>query len=126
MAQTIPFELRERVRLQAKNRCGYCLTRQDYIPWELEIEHIFPLAKGGSNNEDNLRLACRSCNLFKATQIDAIDPITGQRVNLFNPRFDRWTEHFHWSKDGTLIVGLSQIGRATVIALNLNLATRQF
>lgn len=31
-----------------------------------------------------------------------------------------WSEHFSWSAEGNRILGLSTIGRATVIALNLN------
>jgi hypothetical protein len=31
-----------------------------------------------------------------------------------------WTEHFMWENSGTRIAGLTNIGRATVIALRLN------
>jgi hypothetical protein len=37
--------LRARIRAAAGDRCGYCLTRQAYLPWVLEIEHIIPIAK---------------------------------------------------------------------------------
>jgi hypothetical protein len=43
---TICADLRARVREQAGNRCGYCLTRQEYVPWTLEVEHIIPRSKG--------------------------------------------------------------------------------
>ncbi len=39
---------------------------------------------------------------------------------LFNPRTQVWPEHFAWSEEGDLIVGLTPTGRATVVALNLN------
>ncbi|HEY3227585.1 MAG TPA: hypothetical protein VGJ87_00105 [Roseiflexaceae bacterium] len=39
---------------------------------------------------------------------------------LFNPRAQRWDEHFAWSDDGTQILGLTAIGRATIVALQLN------
>lgn len=45
---TISADLRARVREQAGNRCGYCLTRQEYVPWTLEVEHITPRSKGGN------------------------------------------------------------------------------
>jgi len=89
---TIPDAVRARVRAQAGNRCGYCLARQEYVPWLLEIEHIVPISKGGVDDEENLWLACRSCNLFKSDQTLARDPLTGRRVRLFNPRKQRWKE----------------------------------
>ena len=117
---TIPDAVRARVRARAGNRCGYCLARQEYVPWLLEIEHIVPIAKGGTDDEENLWLACRSCNLFKSDQTHARDPLTGRRMRLFNPRKQRWKRHFRWSENGLFIVGRTACGRATIVALNLN------
>ncbi len=113
-------EIRERVRSRAQNRCGYCLTRQEYSWGKLEIEHIIPMARGGSDSDDNLWLACRPCNLHKKAQIESEDPVTGKRVSLFNPYTQIWAEHFQWSLDGSEIIGLTANGRATVLALQLN------
>lgn len=110
----------ERIRKQAGDRCGYCLAHQDYIPWVLEIEHIVPLAAGGTNDDSNLWLACHACNLFKGVKTHGRDPLAARIVPLFNPRTQRWNRHFQWSNDGTLILGRTATGRATVIALNLN------
>ena len=41
-------------------------------------------------------------------------------VPLFDPRRQTWSEHFEWSNNATLIVGLTPSGRATVVALHLN------
>jgi hypothetical protein len=41
-------------------------------------------------------------------------------VPLFNPRQQRWDEHFAWSEDSLRITGLTPVGRATVEALQLN------
>lgn len=112
--------LRERIRHQAGNRCGYCLGRQELVLGVLEIDHILPAAAGGSDDEDNLWLACRACNNAKGSRKDAIDPLTGQVVPLFNPRKQNWWDHFYWSASGVEIVGLTSIGRATVVALELN------
>ncbi len=111
---------RQRVRAQAGNRCGYCLSPQHLVPGQLEIEHIIPSGRGGTDAEDNLWLACRLCNGFKGVQTEAVDPVTGQRRRLFDPRRQSWSEHFTWSPDGTRILGLTPCGRATVIALQLN------
>jgi hypothetical protein len=112
--------VRARIRAQAGNRCGYCLSRQDYVPWPLEIEHIIPKAKGGTDDEENLWLACRACNLYKADQTHGRDPLTGHLVRLFDPRQQRWSRHFRWSADGALIIGCTACGRATAMTLNLN------
>lgn len=120
MASSISNTLRVKVRWQAQNRCGYCLTYQTYVPWKLEIEHIIPVSKGGSDDEKNLWLACRACNVHKSNHTHAFDPQTGRKVRLFNPRSQRWSRHFQWSQDGTLILGRTACGRATVLALNLN------
>jgi hypothetical protein len=63
---------------------------------------------------------CSFCNGFKSDQIDALDPVTNRRVALFNPRRQKWAEHFAWSRDGTQMLGKTPSGRATVIALQLN------
>jgi len=118
--RSIPEAVRARVRSEADGRCGYCRARQDYLPWTLEIDHIVPLAKGGSDDESNLWLACHSCNLFKADQTHGLDPLSGRRVHLFNPRRQRWGRHFRWSEEGDRIVGRTACGRATVVALSLN------
>jgi hypothetical protein len=84
------------------------------------MDHIIPEAAGGRTSEENLWLACHSCNEFKGAQTHARDPQTGRYVRLFNPRRQRWHEHFTWSEDGTRVVGLTACGRATVTALQLN------
>ncbi|MBI3327877.1 MAG: HNH endonuclease [Nitrospinae bacterium] len=49
--------LRARIVAQAGNRCGYCRAHQQYVYETLHIEHIAPRARGGSNEEANLRHA---------------------------------------------------------------------
>lgn len=121
MSQTyIPAELRRKVAEEARYRCGYCLTTQAIIAIPMHIEHITPLAAGGSTVAENLWLACPLCNGYKGTQTHSIDPETQERVALFNPRTQDWYEHFAWSKDGAEIVGRTAVGRATIIALRLN------
>ena len=86
----------------------------------LEIEHIIPLAKGGTDEESNLWLACPICNSHKSDKLTAPDPQTNTTVPLFNPRTDSWWEHFEWAEDGLRIIGRTPVGRATVIALHLS------
>jgi hypothetical protein len=112
--------VRRRIREQAGDRCGYCRSHQHYVLGPLEIEHLIPTAGGGSDDEENLWLACRLCNGYKGSQIAAVDPLTGRRVRLFNPRRQRWARHFRWSADGVVVQGRTATERATVVALQLN------
>ncbi|MBN1887231.1 MAG: HNH endonuclease [Thermoflexales bacterium] len=116
----IPAHVRQRVSAQARYRCGYCLTSQAVVAIPMHIEHIVPEAAGGESSEDNLWLACPLCNGYKGTQTHALDPLTGKRTPLYNPRLQDWREHFAWSEDGTQIIGQTPTGRATVEALHLN------
>jgi hypothetical protein len=50
----------------------------------------------------------------------ARDPLTMVETPLFNPRSDRWSDHFRWTADGLRIVGLTTVGRATVAGLHLD------
>jgi len=84
--RAIPADVDQRVRQAAGNRCGHCLSPQHLVMARLEIAHIIPLARGGSDDEPNLWLACPICNGHKSDKIEAVDPETGQIVKLFNPR----------------------------------------
>jgi hypothetical protein len=112
--------VRQRVRQRAGNRCEYCLSHQEYVLGQLQVDHVLPVARGGTDAEDNLCLACELCNQYKWTRTHGLDPASGEQVVLFNPRQDTWAEHFAWSADGTEVVGLTPCGRATIRILRLN------
>lgn len=108
------------MRELARNRCGYCLSPQHLVMARLHIEHLLPIARGGTDDASNLWLACPICNGHKSDKIVATDPESGIAVPLFNPRSQRWSEHFRWSDNGLMLVGTTACGRATVVALCLN------
>jgi hypothetical protein len=56
--------------------------------------------------------------LRKAAKQTAVDPETGKEAAIFNPRVDKWIEHFRW--DGVHVLGLTPTGHATVDALKMN------
>jgi hypothetical protein len=119
-SQYISAARRQRVAKESRFRCSYCLTSQHIIGPLLEIDHIIPEARGGTSDEENLVLACPLCNSHKGARTEAIEPLSKTRAQLFNPRTDKWDEHFEWVKEGTVIDGKTAKGRATVMALNMN------
>ena len=116
----IPRQLRAVVAEQARRRCGYCLTAEWIVGSSMEIDHILPESLGGLTILENLWLACSLCNDHKNDRISGLDPETNGLVRFFNPRTQKWGDHFMWSKQGDTIIGLTSAGRATVVTLNLN------
>ena len=105
---------------RAGHCCEYCFSQLRFSPDPFSVEHIIPVAKGGNDEVNNRALACQGCNNHKYTSTSAVDPVTGNVVDLYNPRRDIWREHFNWSSDFLYIVGITSIGRAAVEKLNLN------
>jgi 5-methylcytosine-specific restriction endonuclease McrA len=58
------YEVREYLLNKWERKCAYCAGEN--LP--LQVEHIRPLAHGGSNRISNLSLACQKCNLKKGTK----------------------------------------------------------
>ena len=111
----------ERVRhveARARQRCEYCRMHQALQGATFHVEHIIPTAANGSDDLSNLAWACPSCNLKKSNRLTGIDPETEKVVSLFNPRTERWEEHFVWV--GYTVVGRTPVGRALVAAFDLN------
>jgi len=117
---SISEEMRAHIRSRSNERCGYCQSAQRYVFAPLEIDHIIPTAHGGTDEEENLWLACRMCNSFKSDRTHGRDPLDGRETHLFDPRHQQWREHFDWTTDGLQVMGLTPCGRATVVALQLN------
>ncbi|MBD2361453.1 HNH endonuclease [Anabaena minutissima FACHB-250] len=120
MSKYIPESLKTQIAAIDKGRCCYCLTSEANSGIPMSYDHIQPRSKGGETTFNNLCLACRSCNEFKADATAAIDPLSGETTPLFNPRQQRWSEHFSWNYDATKVEGLTTIGRATIVCLRMN------
>jgi hypothetical protein len=126
MSIAIPKPLRAAVRGRAGGRCEYCQSAEIYCGYEFEIDHITPVSAGGLTTLENLALACSHCNAHKSARIQAPDPQTDILTDLYHPRQDHWDEHFAWSEDGTRVVGLTDVGRVTILALQMNNSTIVF
>jgi 5-methylcytosine-specific restriction endonuclease McrA len=62
---TVAPALRQLLAVQARGRCGYCLTQEIVSGVPLTVEHILLISKGGRTVEENLWLSCRLCNEAK-------------------------------------------------------------
>ena len=60
----VSSEVRIRVMKRDRFMCTYCGVSGNDA--ELEVDHIIPVALGGSNHMSNLTTACRKCNSEKS------------------------------------------------------------
>lgn len=120
--ERISANIRRQVQERAKGFCEYCRIPENFATSSFHCEHILPLKIGGTNSFENLAWACPRCNNHKHAKTHAVDPQTGQRILLFNPREKHWHRHFMWSSDLLYLIGRTRTGRATVEALNMNLS----
>src|SRR5579859_182215 len=114
----------EPIRVAVVEQAGavseYCRYPEEFNSGRFAVDHILPRLLGGTDDLTNLALSCRSCNERKQNAILAPDPATGQMAALFHPRHDLWEEHFAWSDDFSLMIGLTATGRATIARLQTN------
>ncbi|HEX3357730.1 MAG TPA: HNH endonuclease signature motif containing protein [Tepidisphaeraceae bacterium] len=118
MSSYIPASLRRLVIERAHSFCEYCLIQEQDTFLGCQIEHIISQKYGGLTAEGNLALSCVFCNRFKGRDIAALSEKTATLCRLFNPRIDRWSDHFELVK--TRINGRTEIGEATAKLLNFN------
>lgn len=55
-----------RIMVRDGGKCVKCSATED-----LTIDHIVPVSKGGSDEDDNLRTLCRSCNSTKGARVES-------------------------------------------------------
>jgi hypothetical protein len=67
-----------------------------------------------------MALACRACNVHKSDHIGGWDEVTRSDAELFHPRQHRWADHFRLDSETGIIHGVTPIGRATVVRLEMN------
>lgn len=114
------FSVRQAVAARSGFRCEYCRSQERFAVQSFSVEHVEPQSRAGTDELDNLAYACQGCNNHKYTRTSALDPATGIEVPLYHPRRHRWPEHFAWNETCSEMIGLTPIGRATVVALRLN------
>src|SRR5205814_826711 len=113
---------RKRIRDRAGDRCEYCRLPQDCTTLPHEIDHIRARKHRGQDTLQNTCWSCAYCNGAKGSNVAGFDPATDALVPLFNPRTDRWDEHFAWR--GPTLRGKTAVGRATIDVLRINATDR--
>ena len=63
-----PKGLKQQLMRRQDNTCVYCGYRRRAT--SMDIDHIVPAVKGGSNDTSNLQVICRPCNQRKGDQTD--------------------------------------------------------
>ncbi len=117
----ISEELRAAVAARALNRCEYCHLPAEGQVGRFPIDHIVPRTLGGLTEMENLAFACPHCNAHKWAHTDGRDNVTGTEHPLFNPRFELWPDHFHWTGIELVVLeGRTPVGRATIATLQMN------
>lgn len=119
----ISAKLRRLVVSRAEGLCEYCLIHRNDAYFGCEIDHIISEKHDGPTTADNLAFACLFCNRLKGSDIGSIVPETGDLVRFFNPRLDRWSEHFAL-RDDLRIIPLTEIGVVTERILGFNTGER--
>lgn len=117
MSRPVTSEIRHQVAKRADFLCEYCLIAEEDTFFGCEVDHINSLKHGGSSDLDNLAYACVFCNRHKGTDVGSISE-GGEFTRFFNPRKDRWADHFQLV--GVTIRPLTAIGEVTARILQMN------
>jgi hypothetical protein len=122
MSRWISAELRRVVAARADFLCEYCLVAEENTFYGCEVDHIISLKHGGASVADNLAYACAACNRYKGSDIGSISLFTDEFSRFFNPRTDRWAEHFCLEQE--FIMPLTIIGEVTAHIFEFNNSER--
>lgn len=114
----ISAELRRLVVSRAEGICEYCLIAEEDTFYGCAVDHIISEKHGGPTDEGNLALACVFCNQAKGSDVGSIHWESGEFARFFNPRSDRWADHFKLV--GNRIEALTVIGVVTGGILGFN------
>jgi hypothetical protein len=118
MPDSVGRTLRRQIAERAGGRCEYCLTPEWILLAGCEVDHVISRKHGGITDPSNLAFSCVRCNRAKGSDIGSLIPGTGQYCRMFNPRIDRWEDHF--GLEGSHLIARTDIAEITVRLLRLN------
>lgn len=111
-------DLRRLVANRSDRLCEYCLIHEQDTAFGCAVDHIISLKHGGGTTADNLAYACVFCNRSKGSDIGSIIWRTQEFTRFYNPRSDRWPNHFQLQN--STIEPKTDIGEATARILGFN------
>lgn len=117
MSRYVSPDARREVAARADFLCEYCLIAEEDTFFGCEVEHIISIKHGGSSALDNLAYACAFCNRHKGSDVGSVSQ-AGEFKRFFNPRTDRWSEHFQLVAN--VIQPVTLIGEVTARVLRFN------
>ena len=117
MTSYVSASLRRAVETRADGVCEYCLIHERDTYLGCQVDHVVSEKHGGATDSDNLAYACTFCNRAKGSDIGSV-AATGEFTRFFNPRTDRWRDHFRLR--GTIINAQTPIGEVTARILGFN------
>ncbi len=123
MSRYVSESLRTKVENRANGICEYCLITIEDTYFGGEIDHIISLKHRGHTEFENLALACQPCNRGKGSDLGSLSESSKNLVRFFNPRTDRWDEHFRVNLDAE-IESLTEIGEVTAFIFGFNESER--
>ena len=119
MSRYVSESLRAEVERRANGLCEYCRIAIEDTYFGGEIDHITSLKHRGQTVSENLALACQPCNRNKGSDLGSISENSKTLVRFYNPRTDKWLEHFRANVDGK-IEPLTEIGEVTAFIFGFN------
>ncbi|GAB5494294.1 MAG: hypothetical protein Phog2KO_45090 [Phototrophicaceae bacterium] len=83
---TVSKSQKKLVHERANYCCEYCRLSLITGGAPFHVDHIIPRKHDGTDDTDNLCLACYQCNAFKSHDLTGFDPLTGKITSLYHPR----------------------------------------
>jgi 5-methylcytosine-specific restriction endonuclease McrA len=118
MSEYVSKKQRIQVAQRAGYRCEYCLMPERLSWFTFHINHVVSIKHGGLTTEDNLAYCCGTCNGNKGTDLGTFLTDFLQIVRFFNPRIDKWHDHFELIEG--MIHAKSDIAEATIKIFRFN------
>lgn len=118
MGTYISDRIRILVVRRAEHHCEYCQLNEEDSFLGFQVDHIISIKHGGKTDENNLAWSCFACNNNKGSDVGTVLLPDTRFVRLFNPRQDKWEEHFELIE--CVFYAKSDVGEATIKVLKLN------